>query len=126
MRTLRKVYVSYGKTVMDNWLDRATGRTGIKALRDKVRNELKEWATRYFSKTHLPVGRRGPAYKRVGKLAVHWDWKLGCGCGCSPGFRIKTSARKGLGPWESFKELSATFVPEELTPATVKVKEYGT
>ena len=77
MKTQAKVYVMFGDSVMENFLDRATGgRQGETMLRNAVRKGLREWAVDRF--------------EEVGKVQVHWDRKLGCGCGCSPGFRVKT------------------------------------
>jgi hypothetical protein len=83
MMTATKVYVSYGNTVMENFIDRATGRLGETLLRNAVRSGIAKWANGEFEPRH-------------GKPRVHWDRKLGCGCGCSPGFRVKVDDFYGV------------------------------
>ena len=78
MKTLAKVCVSYGESIIENFSDRMKGRRGEKELRGHVRHFVRVWA-----KTNL-------VQCQTEKIAIHWDRKLGCSCGCSPGFRIKT------------------------------------
>jgi len=70
-----KIYVSYGKTVLENFEDRAfNGRRGHEALREEVRAGVKTWAR--------------ARYGAAAKPRVTWAWKLGCDCPCSPGFAV--------------------------------------
>ncbi len=79
MRTATKVYVSYGETVMENFVNRATGRERLNA----VRSGIAKWAKGEFQPRH-------------GKPKIHWDRKMGCSCGCSPGFRVKVDSFYGV------------------------------
>lgn len=69
-----KVYVSYGKDVMENFIDRATGRNGHVDLQKASRKAVRDWA----------IAR----YGKDAKVKVTWSWKLGCSCPCSPGFAV--------------------------------------
>ena len=104
MRTIGKVSVSYGDTIMENFLDRASVRAGETALRNAVRDGVKQWF----------VGTRGP-------VKVRWEQALHCKCGCSPGFRITEEGDRG-DPWQSrqrVKNYSARLKDD----GTVEVRE---
>lgn len=71
-KTLCKVSSLYGTTVAENFIDRASGRTGEQAQRKAAAATVRQFA----------LLRYGPNAK------VAWSRKLGCSCGCSPGWRI--------------------------------------
>jgi len=72
-QTVTKVYVSYGSSILENFMDRATGGAGVTSLRDYLRNDVKAWATKEWGDT----------------AKIKWDRHCGCGmCPCSPGWRV--------------------------------------
>lgn len=73
-RTASKVYVIFGKTLYENFMDRFfNGRQGESQLRDEIRGHVKKWAENRYA-GYSP--------------RLRWERTLGCSCGCSPGFRI--------------------------------------
>lgn len=78
-RTASKVYVSYGKTIMENFLDRLKGGGGVADLRDLARPAVKSWANDVWGES----------------AKIKWDKHCGCGmCPCSPGWRVMVDESK--------------------------------
>jgi len=70
MKTIAKVYVSYGASMLENFYDRATGRHGESMFRDKVRYGVKRWVNLCLEFDMDPQWRE--AMETVGGDSRHW------------------------------------------------------